>query len=170
MTFYVRKLNKAKWCIDPSGGSLPANADAITNCLKTSRNTLSFWLVDSMDHVDEAVLAIVASNDNLDSIDIVVVPESYLIEKGIEIQATAGHTACSDLVNAHRDLANLNVKHLDVLSEYIVNQLQSRAVKRYTLSKLREILTIAVDNGRIAPDQLSEGVRKKIFPVDSTAA
>lgn len=162
MSLLVRKINKAKWQVEAEKYVLPASADSITRCLTTTKNTLSFWLVREEAAVEEAVLAIAASNDSLDTIDVVVIPQSKFEESGFVIEETEGLTACKDLAQTHRDLAKLNVKHLDKLSEMIVEELQRGKVKRYTLPALRKLIQAAIEAGRIVPEELKDGVRRKV--------
>ncbi|MFT5782331.1 MAG: hypothetical protein ACI9EB_001718 [Pseudomonas sp.] len=162
MSLLVRKINKAKWQVTAGEYALPASADSITLCLKTSRNTLSFWLIDSLELIDEAVLAIVSANDNLDTIDVVVIPEQYFTDNEFKVVATDGITGCKDLVDTHRDLEGLNIKHLDALSERVVDALRNKSVIRYSLGKLKVILKDAIEKGRMSAEDLKEGVRNKI--------
>ena len=114
MSFLVRKIARSKWELEEEG---PVNADAITNCLKTTGNTLSFWRVESESDIGDAVLALAAANDNLDKMDVVVIPESVFINLKIPIEKTSGKTACTALVHTHRDLAKLNIHHLALVSD-----------------------------------------------------
>ncbi|MNJ44618.1 hypothetical protein D3C77_396740 [compost metagenome] len=162
MPFLVRKITRAKWDVSDEVG--PINADAITQCLKTKDNTLSFWRVDTEENVVDGVLAIVASNDNLDKIDVVVLDEALLEGQSILIDSTPGRTACSELVDSHRDLAKLNVASLAVVSEAIAEQIRKGNTHRYTLTKLRALVLEAIEAGRINVEALSDGVKRKVLP------
>lgn len=162
MSYLVRKITMAKWSITDEPA--PINADAITQCLKTSGNTLSFWRINTPDDIAQGVLAIAAANDRLDTIDIVLIEEKHFLDKGIEIRETPGQTVCADLVDTHRDLAGLNITHLGFVSEAIAEQIRLGNTKRYTLTKLRELIHDAMATGLIRYDLLSEGIRKKVTP------
>lgn len=160
MSYLVRKITMSKWSItdDPA----PVNADAITQCLKTTSNTLSFWKIESPADVAQGVLAIAAANDRLDTIDIVIIDENHFLERGIEIRATPGNTVCPDLVDTHRDLAQLNIVHLGFVSDAIADQIRQGKTERYTLTKLRELIQKALDSGQLKYELLSEGIQKKV--------
>ncbi|MBF8651329.1 hypothetical protein IRZ81_11000 [Pseudomonas putida] len=160
MAYLVRKISRGKWQLNDDVG--PVNADAITLCLRTSGNTLSFWRVNREEDVLEGVLAIAASNDNLDKLDIVVLEEARLVGLNLRIDVTPGKTACTDLISSHRDLAGLTVRDLATVSEEIAAEIRSDNVKRYGLKRLKEIVQKAVDDKRIELENLSEGVRKKL--------
>lgn len=160
MAYLVRKISRSKWQLTDE--VQPVNADAITLCLKTSSNTLSFWRIDSLDDIASGVLAIAASNDNLDKLDIIVIDEDKILGLDISIGVTPGKTACEDLISSHRDLINLTVRDLAVVSEAIVDEIRCDKVKRYTLAKLKDLVIKAYDEGRIKPSLLSDGVGRKI--------
>lgn len=160
MSYLVRKITMSKWSI--SDDPRPVNADAITQCLKTTKNTLSFWKVDSPADIEQGVLAIAAANDRLDTIDIVIIEEKHFLERGIEIHTTPGQTVCVDLVDTHRDLAELNITHLGYVSDAIAEQIRNGSTERYTLTKLKALIQGALDTGRLKYELLSEGIRKKV--------
>ena len=161
MAFLVRKISPSKWDVDVEG---PINADAITNCLRTSGNTLSFWKVESEVEIADAVLALAASNDNLDKMDVVVVPESAFTANNISIQSTPGRTACVDLAETHRDLSNLTFHHLGIVADLLAEKIRNGQTTRFTMGKLRTILVAAIDDGRLDFEKLSEGIQKKLRP------
>ncbi|WP_311969365.1 hypothetical protein [Pseudomonas baltica] len=158
MALMVRTVNKAKWDMSFN----PANADAITLCLKTKNNTLSFWVVESPEKVDDGVLAIASANQNLDAIDIVVVDSAEFEARDIKIIESVGRTACLDLASSHRDLAELNVRHLEGVSEVIASKIKDNKVVRYNMSSLRNLIEIAIDAKRINLELLHEGIKKKL--------
>ncbi|WKW33196.1 hypothetical protein KIH13_04725 [Pseudomonas viridiflava] len=150
----------SKWSI--TDDVVPVNADAITQCLKTTGNTLSFWRINSPADILEGVLAIAAANERLDTIDVVVIEEACFLQRGIAIRETPGQTVCPDLVSSHRDLAELNIVHLGFVSEAIAEQIRLGKTERFTLTKLREIIQGALKTGRLSYDLLSEGIQKKV--------
>ena len=68
MPLLVRKINKAKWQQIDLTISNDASGDAITNCLKTKSNTLSVWMIDSENQIDDAFLALLANQDRIETI------------------------------------------------------------------------------------------------------
>lgn len=158
MALMVRMVNKAKWDMNYN----PANADAITLCLKTKNNTLSFWVVESAEKVEDGVLAIASANQNLDAIDIVVVESQEFEARNIKIIETVGRTACEDLAKSHRDLAELNVRHLEGVSEVIASKIKDNKVVRYNMSALRKLIEDAICEKRINLDLLHDGIKRKL--------
>lgn len=162
MPFLVRKINKAKWFQLDIHQSNEVSADAITNCLKTTKNTLSVWHIESEDDLDNAVLAIVANQEHLDTIDIVILDESSLTDYNLNIVASPGETPVTSLINAHRDIAELTFTKLGHVKEHIVERIRNNKLKRYTVASLKKILLDAIENGIVQRNDLKETLRAKL--------
>lgn len=162
MPFLVRKINKAKWFQLDIHQSNEVSADAITNCLKTTKNTLSVWHIESEDDLDNAVLAIVANQEHLDTIDIVILDESSLNDYNLNIVASPGETPVTSLINAHRDIAELTFTKLGQVKEHIVERIRNNKLKRYTVASLKKILLDAIENGIVQRNDLKETLLSKL--------
>lgn len=160
MGYFVRKISKGKWKSDSDDAVI--KADALTSCLRTSGNTLSFWRVEDLNQIDEAKLAIASSNSNLDTFDIVVFSTAEMEALGAPIVATPGQTACTDLENTHRDLAELNSDHLIKLSYAVLDKVKQDEVERVTLAKARTMMKAAVDSQRLDVSKLPDAIKVKI--------
>jgi hypothetical protein len=161
MSILVRKITRSKWQELPKDNDV--NADAITLCCRTSSNTLSVWQVNTeVDaDVDLAVLAMVAGQDHLDKMDLVLIPESEIVGK-IAIVKTPGLTPVKSLVNTHRDLSNLTYKTLGFVKDCIAQRLQTSATRRYTASQLKKLLLKGIDGGLISKSDLNEKLQKQL--------
>jgi hypothetical protein len=146
---YVRKINQAKWLQNDIKNGADVSADAITNCMKTSRNTLSLWRIADEAQIEEAVLAIVAGADHLDAIDVAVMPSQRLTEAGLTVVASPGNTTVKSLVDTHADIQNLTYSSLGLVANCIVECFNENKVKRYTKGSLREILRRAIASGKL---------------------
>ncbi|MFY7665979.1 hypothetical protein [Flavobacterium sp.] len=162
MSFLVRKINKAKWYQIDIMQSDEVSADAITNCLKTTKNTLSVWHIETEEDLEKAVLAIVANQDHLDTIDVVILDEPSLTNYHLNIVASPGETPVASLIQAHRDIAELSFSKLGYVKEHIVQRIRSHKLKRYTVSSLKKILTSAINEGLLKKEDLTESIRQKI--------
>ncbi|MEE1902663.1 hypothetical protein V0R39_10505 [Pseudomonas inefficax] len=160
MSLLVRKITRGKWSIGEEVEAV--NADAITQCLKTQDNTLSVWQIKDESDINQSILAMAAANEMLSKIDVVMLTEQALHDKNISIDATPGLTPCTNLVGTHRDLSQLNVAHLGVISELIADEIRKGNVKSFTLSTLKNILVDAIKSGELESSSLSESVREKV--------
>jgi hypothetical protein len=164
MAFLVRKISRSKW---PSNGietmekeEIPA--DAISNCMKTQKNTLSTWEIDSLDKIEEAVLALVASAEHVDSIDIVSIEKNKMEACGLQIIETAGITPVPDLVDKHKDVSALTYKAIGEFANLILDELRHTNVRRFTKSELLKIISTAIENGRLDKSHLSKSIQSKL--------
>jgi hypothetical protein len=162
MSLLIRKINKAKWFQIDILNDSDVSADAITNCLKTSKNTLSVWNIQEESDLDNAILAIVATQDHLDTIDIVILEHTSLIEYNIKIVASPGDTPIKTLIDTHRDLEGLTFSKLGIVKDYIVERIRKDKLKRYTVASLKKLLKSAIENGLIKREDLKETMREKI--------
>lgn len=83
--FLARKITRAKWT--HKRGQLAKGeiaADAVTADLRTQDNALSFWRcpAEARDDIEKAALAIAATRDRVDKIEIVWLTEDELLAAG----------------------------------------------------------------------------------------
>lgn len=162
MPFLVRKINKAKWFQFDILKFDEVSADAITNCLKTTGNTLSVLQIESEEDIEKAVLAIVANQDHLETVDFVILDAQSLIDHNINIVFTPGDTPVKSLVETHRDVTDLSYTKLGHVKEHLVQRIRVDKIKRYTASSIKKILSKALSDGLIKREDLKESIREKI--------
>ena len=162
MSLLIRKIEKAKWLQnDIINGQIPS-ADAITNCTKTSRNTLSTWEIDSVSNINNAVIALLCGQEHLDTIDIVYFEPEKISERGISIEATEGRTSFAIMKEKHRNLSQLDYEKLGTIAEIIIEEIKSNRDVRFSVGKQKEILRQAIKNGLISIESLNIGISDKL--------
>jgi hypothetical protein len=161
---FVRKIDKAKWLQTDIIGGADVSADAITNCIRTKNNTLSVWEISTEDEVDEAALAVVSSGQHLETFDVVLMNAEHLHANGLEAipQRESALTPVEDLKDAHRDLAMLTYSKLGIIARHIVDRFRQEKIIRFTEGTLKSLLSDAIKNGRIRPDDLDENIQRKL--------
>lgn len=164
MSLLVRKINKAKWFKSNINitQTNDVSADAITNCLKTTEDTLSVWQIDSAEDLEQAVLALVANQDHLDTIDVVILEQSSLNEHDLSIVASPGNTSVESLVETHRNITNLTFSKIGFIKNHIVERIRSDHIKRFTKGTLKKLINKSIKNGLIRREDLKESIQKKI--------
>jgi hypothetical protein len=162
MSLLVRKIDKSKWLQTDIYRGEDISADAITNCLRTNRNTLSVWEVDSESNIDEAVLTIVSGHQHLETIDVVPMDAEYLKENEIDCIRTDGLTPIDNLIKTHIDLACLSYRKLGIIAYHIADNITKQMIIRYTKVRLKEILNRAIREGRLKLEDLSDLLKKKL--------
>lgn len=164
MAFLVRKISRGKWPNEPVQKE-EIEADAISD-IRTTKNTLSLWRVESEAEIESAVLALSASSksEQIETIDIVWIPESVFDNYGIEIsEETPGDTVVEDLANNHRDLIHITYKTLGDIAEIITKEILDQAhYKKVTKSKVKELLINAYKDKRILEEKCTPKMLEKI--------
>jgi hypothetical protein len=162
MSFLVRKINKAKWFQINITESDDVSADALTNDLKTTNNSLSVWRINELGELNEAILAIVSNLDHLETIDVVLFSTELVESLQLDTTTTPGLTPVEDLKDKHVDIANLNYSKLGMISRAIVADLRQSMTHRFTKGQLKTILLEAIQGNRISIELLNEGISKKL--------
>lgn len=162
MSLLVRKINLAKWLQVDISQTNDVKADAITNCLKTFKNTLSVWKIDSEDDLEKAVLALVSNQDRFDTIDVVVLKESALTKYELNIIDSPGNTPVKSLVEAHKDIVELSFSGIGVIKDHIVERILDQHTKRFTVGTLKKLVKKSIEEGLLNKDDLKESIRGKI--------
>lgn len=156
MKLLVRKIERAKWMQkDVVNGASPS-ADAVTGSLRTKNNTLSVWQIESLDELEDAVIAFVCQGQHLDTVDVVSFTESALSERELNLRKTPAATPRKEFVERHYDVCDLDYDSLGRLSFVIVDCLRKEATVRFTHKQLKDLVRKAVEDGRVAIEDLNE--------------
>lgn len=161
MPLLVRKINRSKWN-NADDNVFNLSSDAISNCLKTTRCTLSVWKITSEEELDEAVLALISNGSKLETIDVVTLDGDYLLKVEVTGEETEGITKVPDLVNNHMDLNQLNYYKIGLVAEHIIQRIKLKKVKRYTIEELKKILQNAIQADRLKIEDLDASLADKI--------
>ncbi len=160
MNYLVRKIARAKWAVPTfATNDTIIAADAVTGCLRTSKNTLSFWQSHSEEKEDsdikDVVLALVSNMERLDTLDIIVIPKSDLGNFPFEV--TKGNIPVIDLQDRHLDMVKLTLEGLNHLARYIASKVRAE-IRCYRFRKrdLEEVVIKAVKDGRLNLEDLSD--------------
>lgn len=170
MSFLIRKIDEfPKWSQRDILNGEPPSADAITHCLKTKLNALSFWLIGDESEREEGVLAIAAQFDHIDAIDILLIDRSLVEEKQLSLVEKPGLTPYTDFKDKHWDITSLDYLSLGALAEVIVESIRQKRHKRFREVELVEILSNGVRAGKVQWSKLNPDVQKKI-PQDKVSS
>ena len=159
MSFLIRKITKSKWknSDNPEGNEeleiSKLSADAITSCLRTSKNALSFWEISDVNDDSDLnnnsdlrniVIALLTSSkaEDVNVLDIIYFEKDERIfsENGSIINKTDGDTIDDNLKSLHVDLCYLNHKNLTFIAETMCTCLNRKNYKRFTKADLKCIL------------------------------
>ena len=158
--YLARKITRSKWRNGHSSvGSVPA--DAVTADLRTKNNTLSFWQCGNGTQVEvyDAALALAAGGQRVENIEVVWLSYDDLMADGQQIDATAGRTPVTEMIERHVDLSRLDYARLGRVAGRVVSALANGWYRRLTKQAVRAIIVNAVHGGRLDPSSLQEKVR-----------
>lgn len=164
MSLIVRKIEYNKWMQRKILEGEEPSSDAITNCMRTTRNTLSVWFINDSTELEEAVLAIASQFDHLDTADFLIIEIPLLQEKHLLLDETRGITPYCKFADNHRDIINLDYSSLGAMAEIVIESIRRLYRERFTRTKLINLLKKGIDDGKIQPEDLKESVRSKLLP------
>lgn len=145
MAYLIRKITYAKWqpCTSKQPGDY--DADAITACTRTTKNTLSVWRTDNPDlnaaENRTLITAIASIQQTLDVMDLVVMEEDAFLQAGIDLIKTIGDSKIDSMNVNHRDLSEINYDKLGIVSQKIVDAVKrENRYKRFSISDVQDLL------------------------------
>lgn len=170
MGCFVRMLEKQKWennnLVDLGYNETPA--DTITGDLRTVSNKLSLWLIDSLDVLNDAILALALMRNKLTRLDIIMIDRIKIEQKGLEVLNTPenGKTPLINFDEYHYDVINLTYDKLGIFSQIIIDDVTNEEkCLRYTKGEISELLFEGYMNNRFKIDCLNEGLIKDLQKV-----
>ena len=163
MAFYIRKISPVKW---PQKGVDTAvediRADAITGDIRTTEDTISLWRIDSLEELDQAVLALASGGDKAVTYNVLTIPEENLQKYGFTLKETDGNTPVESLVQTHRDVVGVNYGSLGRFAQLIMDSINADEFCTITKKQVKALILKAYKNGEINRDKLKERMREEI--------
>lgn len=169
----VRKISKSKWPDEEvlenhtDEAILPfLKADALTSCLRTSKDELSLWTVENTneEEIEKAILALITNSrlERLDRIQVVYFDEDNIKELGLTLKKSPGDTVISTYTNLHQDMIELNFEKMGKVSALITSALRDKRIKKYNERKLTSLLTNAIESGLVEQRKLHMLLQHKL--------
>ncbi len=173
MVVCVRKINKSKWPAEETLAGktdeeiLPfLKADALTSCLRTSKDELSLWTVEntSEEEIRKAILALITNSrlERLDRIQVVYFEEDKVKQLGLTLQKSPGDTVISTYSNLHQDMTELNYERMGKVSALITSALRDKRIKKYTEKELTKMLIDSIESGLVDQKKLHMFLQYKL--------
>lgn len=168
MAFYVRKLAKRKSIeqIAQADRFEDMLADAATAEFRTTNGTLSTWEIESMEKLDEAVLAIAATSTKIERMDFIVISREYIEKNELTCESSyAGkEIAIPDLQDTHYDIKGVTfAKLLNCVRMYReiydLDNDSEQYIVRYAEREILRLLKDALTAGRVKKDLLPKDIR-----------
>lgn len=185
MPILIRRISKGKWqdyCKLASDNvglfrrliRLPrfnAPADAITNCLKTTNNQLSMWLLPDEKMLNEVLLALCTGtrSNGLGTIDYIRINTEELDEIGLTYKQSSedADTAIPELKELHYNVSGFNYQTLGHFQDIVVRCVRGGKTDRKREPFFKPLVAKAIREGRFDFSSLSDEYMKylkRAFP------
>lgn len=161
MPLLLRAIKKSRWHKTgmPWLTQGDIQADPLGD-LVTGSNTLSVWLVqDDRSNLNEVILALGTSRDNLSHLDYTIFDTSLLEHISIKLEVNEGKTPYDKANRWHRDLVELTANKIVRLAEYLLNNAQIVRIPEKTMLGL---IKDAVNNRQIDIAKLKPSINNKL--------
>ncbi|MCY4325460.1 MAG: hypothetical protein OXC81_05505 [Betaproteobacteria bacterium] len=142
-------------------GEVPS--DAITGDLRTQNNRISLWkcLSQKQKHIEQIALAIVASGDYINRVELALIPADLLLHNP-DLHDTEGRTPYRKLASEHCELTSLDGVRLVQVARLIADSIGKKLTCTIPKRRLMEITRNAIEQGHIDPADLSDELRKRV--------
>lgn len=153
MSYYIRKINRAKWKIaenlQEQEDINKLNADYLSTCLKTSQGQISLWKIEDVSQINDVVAAICSTGEHVNKVDFILLEENEL--SAIDILPINEPEGNSKIRENHYTIANLNYEKIGMLAKLIFNILENNEnrYKRIQEPIVKKILIDAIENKEI---------------------
>lgn len=158
MAYLVRKLIKRDKLSDleSNGNVKDILADIPTTEFRTTNGMLSTWMIESIEEVDKAVLAIAVSSSEISKMDFIILDTELIKKYNLSYDYTYSGTdiPIPDLQDLHCDILGITMDKLtncaclyrDILIE---EPDEGMYILRYTAGEIKNLLKEAIKNNRV---------------------
>ena len=168
MPFLVRKLGKMDklFSLRDRRNIAETHADIPTTEFRTRDGALSTWHIDSLDDIENAVLAIAVSSSEIAKMDFIIISTDILSENSLNYKQTyAGQDiAIPDLQNTHYDIIDVSIEKLinctKVYQTVVKMDPEGKIyIVRYAAGEIKDLLKKALDNNRVDESKASKKIK-----------
>lgn len=177
MSYLVRKINKRKnldylKCVTDM---CDVNADMPTGEFKTTNQNLSTWHINSLEELNDAVLAIAITSSEITRMDFIVINTDILDENKLQYDQTyAGmKIAVPDLQDTHYDIQEISLKKLENCCEVYKKILQDDDEKeiyivRYASGQIKDLIKAAIKANRVDINKAKGKIKETMLQMESS--
>lgn len=169
MAFLVRKLGKMDALFSLSGEDDVnlIDADIPTTEFRTRNGTLSTWYIESLDDIDNAVLAIVVTSSDISKMDFIIINTELLSRYSLEYKKTyAGQEiAIPDLQDTHYDIINVTLDKLSNCTSVYKKIVEmdpdgNTYLLRFAAGEIKDLLKKAYNEKRLDESKASKKLKE----------
>lgn len=154
---------KAKWEEDINKDIDDTSADIITNCLKTSNETLSLWYVKDEDEINKAIVALSSNRDYINKLDYIVIPDEYIEKYKLKLKKSPGDSPYTEFNENHFDIVNVKYGVLGDVSKMVFEIVNNGdKIKRISMGKIKKLLIDANSKKILDKSVMKESLLEEI--------
>jgi len=163
-SFLARSVTAGKWKERNIGGQTTIPAQGITSDIRVEDDCLSFWTCDPSHppSLDQVVLALAATRDTVDRLDLVWIDEAAIKNIPLRIVPTDGDTPAQLLRDRHRDVADIDLGAMHKLALDVAKAVNGTQTKRWSKAQVRTILKNAAAQKSLDMNGVGEKIRIEI--------
>jgi hypothetical protein len=161
----ARKFSRAKWVKPASITDDDIPADAITGCLRTTENKLSFWeCTRDTQSIEEIVIALATGSKfkRIEKMHLIALPQETLRSEQLGVPSK-GDTLVDELRDRHFDLTELTLNKLTKVAKMMESQIESEIdCHSFTAKQVAKILNNFVEVGKIKLEKLDSEIQVQL--------
>lgn len=171
MAFLVRKLGKMDELFSLNGERdiTTIHADIPTTEFRTKNGTLSTWHIDSLDDIENAVLAIAVSSSEIAKMDFIIISTDILSKNSLEYKQTyAGQDiAIPDLQDTHYDIIDVSIEKLINCTKVYQTIVEmdpegETYIVRYAAGEIKDLLKKTLADERVDESKASKKIKEQL--------
>ena len=122
MPILIRRISRTQWPTTFTTQEDDVSADAITNCLRTYTNALSFWEIANNSDLIKAIIALVSGpkQEKFSGIHVVSIDTNNPLLSELTVVPSLGDTTIVPLKEDHRDITNLTYNKIGIIKKLIL--------------------------------------------------
>ena len=175
MPFLVRKILKDESIEHieniKDADFLHQSADVPTTEFRTKHSALSTYIIDNLNELDKAVLAIATTSSKLSSMEFIELDTEILRAIGLKYEQThpGMEIPYEEMQNFHYDIVDVNIENLAKCLEAYKKTMEIDANKSiyivdYAEGKIKDLVKAAIRNGKFnlekVPAELNKAISK----------
>jgi hypothetical protein len=162
--FFARMISMAKWQPDDGLAMRFVLANAVSNDVRLTDNTLSVWVCDPTDprSIEDVVLALASTRDTVAKLDVVWFEAEEVKRMLIDIEEAAGTCQVATLNSLHRDLKGIDIIKLVRLSRRIAEAVGTEKCQRFTEKQVVKLIVTAIRSDKLQLRELREKIQKRV--------
>lgn len=165
MEYYIRMIGKkGQWEEDKGKEIGEIRSDIVTNCLRTSGNTLSLWKIDSTEETEEALIALSSNRDRLQKLDYILIPAEVINNSGLVLKKSEGKSPYLNFNDKHYDITSLNYDSLGKVVKLVLDLINKPEcnIERKGQGVIEDLLLKAISESKIKKETLKDTLAKEL--------